>query len=388
MHVTRSAVLRVSYAHLRENTDEAQSLLGDLLISVTSFFRDAEPFKTLRTEAFPHLFAKSRLRRIDPRLGCGCATGEGSLFDRYAAYGGGRTARNRARRFSFSAPTGCRALTVGREGLFSAAIEADVGEERFRRLFFREGKDIGFARNYATWFCSPVTTSSRIPRLFAARPHLLQECSDLSRPRAAGTSFRTFNYAVRPGRILMLGLRDAADSPPGLFRIVDRNARVLQLFDGDKSRPCRAPAAWSRSEFITPSLPADGPPLGGPDDAASSRDRASAPPSILVDNPTACLICPRMPGAIFVPPAGPLTATLSIWCGRNSASSCVPRCTASFEQNQPTLSLPIRCASTASRHRVASLGQAACGKKSKGIACGHVFIEGRGGPKPTVARGP
>ena len=47
MQVTRAESPNDYYDVLRDNTDEAQALLGDLLISVTSFFRDKEAFQTL-----------------------------------------------------------------------------------------------------------------------------------------------------------------------------------------------------------------------------------------------------------------------------------------------------------------------------------------------------
>src|SRR5262249_28296670 len=56
MQVTRTDDLKEYYDFLRDNADEAQALLGDLLISVTTFFRDAEAFGALRSEVLPQLF--------------------------------------------------------------------------------------------------------------------------------------------------------------------------------------------------------------------------------------------------------------------------------------------------------------------------------------------
>src|SRR5690606_39932538 len=56
MQVTRADDLRTYYEHLRDTEEEAQALLGDLLISVTSFFRDREAFEALRTQVLPQLF--------------------------------------------------------------------------------------------------------------------------------------------------------------------------------------------------------------------------------------------------------------------------------------------------------------------------------------------
>src|SRR5262249_23962405 len=56
MQVTRTDDLGEYYEVLRDNIEEAQALLGDLLISVTTFFRDHDAFEALRTNVLPHLF--------------------------------------------------------------------------------------------------------------------------------------------------------------------------------------------------------------------------------------------------------------------------------------------------------------------------------------------
>src|SRR5262245_13725988 len=76
MQVTRSEDAKDYYDFLRDNAEEAQALLGDLLISVTTFFRDGEVFESLKSHVLPELFAgrsaSEPLRVWVP----GCATGE------------------------------------------------------------------------------------------------------------------------------------------------------------------------------------------------------------------------------------------------------------------------------------------------------------------------
>jgi CheR methyltransferase, all-alpha domain len=56
MQVTRTDKLNEYYALLREKPEEAQALLADLLISVTTFFRDRHAFETLKTHVLPQVF--------------------------------------------------------------------------------------------------------------------------------------------------------------------------------------------------------------------------------------------------------------------------------------------------------------------------------------------
>ncbi|WP_214072987.1 CheR family methyltransferase [Mucilaginibacter sp. dw_454] len=62
---------------LKENKGEQDALYNDMLISVTSFFRDPETFKVVCSEVFPELL-RAKLEKHDPlRIWiAGCATGE------------------------------------------------------------------------------------------------------------------------------------------------------------------------------------------------------------------------------------------------------------------------------------------------------------------------
>ena len=63
-------------AYLREHDEEIHRLVGDLLISVTSFFRDPEAFRVLETQVIPHLL-QSKDGDVSLRVWVpACATGE------------------------------------------------------------------------------------------------------------------------------------------------------------------------------------------------------------------------------------------------------------------------------------------------------------------------
>src|SRR5579871_6416662 len=76
MQVTRTEDLQQYYEVLRDNADEAQALLADLLISVTTFFRDHDAFEALKTHVLPGLFQDRELNATIRIWVSGCATGE------------------------------------------------------------------------------------------------------------------------------------------------------------------------------------------------------------------------------------------------------------------------------------------------------------------------
>jgi two-component system, chemotaxis family, CheB/CheR fusion protein len=76
MQVSRNDSIGSYINYLRSTPEEARELLADLLISVTSFFRDGDAFGTLARNAIQPIF-----KRLDENMGVrvwvvGCATGE------------------------------------------------------------------------------------------------------------------------------------------------------------------------------------------------------------------------------------------------------------------------------------------------------------------------
>ena len=76
MQVVNAATLQDYVAELRKVPSEATLLFRDLLIRVTSFFRDEETFKVLEAKVIPHLFEGKKADATVRAWVPGCATGE------------------------------------------------------------------------------------------------------------------------------------------------------------------------------------------------------------------------------------------------------------------------------------------------------------------------
>ena len=139
MRVAQMDSLFAYFRYLQGHPHEAQVLLKDLLISVTTFFRDAAAFEALREQVIPRLFegkgAGDEVRVWIP----GCASGEEAysiamlLMERLDAL----TPSPRLQLFACDLDED--ALAYAREGLYPETITADVDEARLHRFFVREG---------------------------------------------------------------------------------------------------------------------------------------------------------------------------------------------------------------------------------------------------------
>ncbi|MEZ4601137.1 MAG: EAL domain-containing protein [Syntrophotaleaceae bacterium] len=126
------------YVALLEASDQEPRALGqEILIGVTSFFRDPEAFETLRRRVIPRLF-DSRDPEDPVRIwhAC-CATGEevystAILISEYL-----QEKRIEVKVQIFATDIDEVAIAQARTGLYADDIAADVGEERLKAFFSR-----------------------------------------------------------------------------------------------------------------------------------------------------------------------------------------------------------------------------------------------------------
>jgi two-component system CheB/CheR fusion protein len=344
------------YEILRENPDEAQALLADLLISVTTFFRDKEAFETLRRLVLPHLFENRDPDDVVRVWACGCATGEEaySIAMLLLEEAGRRELRPTLQ--VFASDLDARALSTAREGRYPAAIETDVSEERLRRFFTREGdgyrvrqelRDVILFAHHDLLKDPPFSRvdliSCRNVLIYLDRELQEQVCS-------------TFNYALNPGGHLMLGPSETADHPPGLFRSLDRNSRIFQsaLKPGDKPRLLPRLLGPIRVREHAPLLAPAVTPGAALNDAVAHRRAIEtvAPPSILVDENHRVVHLSDTAGRFLQPSGGALTGDVVELVRSELRFELRSALHRAFEQRLPTLSLAIPVRFNGAAHRV------------------------------------
>jgi two-component system, chemotaxis family, CheB/CheR fusion protein len=120
---------------LRERPEELKQLAKDLLICVTSFFRDREMYRLLESEVIPELLhAKADdapLRVWVPA----CATGEEAYSIAMLVAEQITAAGKSCRLQLFATDIESDALDVARQGVYAESVLAEVGPERGTRFF-------------------------------------------------------------------------------------------------------------------------------------------------------------------------------------------------------------------------------------------------------------
>ena len=190
---------------LRQNQQEAARLANDMLIAVTSFFRDPDAFEELRAKVIIPL-VEQRTVQIPLRVWTvGCATGE-------EAYSIAILIREEMLRMKknfpvqiFASDVAADGLKYARESVYPESIAADVSEERLKRFFVKRDSSyqvVKEIRDLVTFAPHNVLMDPPFLRidLVSCRNLLIYIESETQR-RIHGL----FAFALKPGGYLFLG---------------------------------------------------------------------------------------------------------------------------------------------------------------------------------------
>jgi len=252
MHVLQEWTLEGYIERLSKEPDEPALLFRDLLIGVTSFFRDADAFAALDRLVIGSLLESKGAADLIRIWIPACATGEEVysiailLRERMAKLEGAPKAQ------LFATDIDEAALAVARAGRYPAALLDSMSPERLERYFvedaggYKIAKDV---RDMCVFSTHSVTRDPPFSRmdLISCRNLLIYLGGDMQ-----GRLASVFHYALRPGGHLFLGSAENLTQHADLFEPVDRKHLIFRRRDVLASAslfPVAGPAAW------LPSLP-------------------------------------------------------------------------------------------------------------------------------------
>ena len=211
-------------SRLEDDTDELAALQRDLLISVTSFFRDPGSFESLKKLVYPRIL-EGRPARAPVRVWVpGCATGEEAFS---IAISLSEYLKETGVSFPlqiFASDISVQAIEKARGGRYLENIAADMSAERLARYFTRiEGgyqvnKDL---REICVFTRHNLLTDPPFSKLdLVSCRNVLIYLSSVQK-----NIIPLFHYALKPNGFLMLGASETA-ALPELFSLVDRQHRI------------------------------------------------------------------------------------------------------------------------------------------------------------------
>jgi two-component system, chemotaxis family, CheB/CheR fusion protein len=211
--------------YLREHSAEAENLYQDILINVTSFFRNPEAFEVLKEKIFPPL-VEHRAPDEPVRIWVvGCSTGEEAYsvamaFTEFAGEGADHIPVQ-----VFATDINQKGIEKARAGLYSKNIAEDVSPERLRRFFteveggYRVGKPL---RDMCVFARQNVVADPPFLRMD------LISCRNLLiylEPVLQKQILPLLHYALKPAGVLWLGSSETTGVASDLFEPEDKKHR-------------------------------------------------------------------------------------------------------------------------------------------------------------------
>lgn len=208
--------------YLKEHPAELQILFKELLINVTSFFRDPEAFDFLKQDILPKLLADKPAGYAFRVWVAGCATGEEafSIAILLREYMDERQEEFKVQLYATDLDDD--AIAVARAGLYPPNIAADVTLERLRRFFIKEDAGYRVKKQIREMVVFAVQNIIKDPPFTKLD---LLSCRNLMiylEPELQNRLIPAFHYALKPGGVLFLSPSESIGSHPDLFAPLSR----------------------------------------------------------------------------------------------------------------------------------------------------------------------
>jgi two-component system CheB/CheR fusion protein len=221
--------LAVYARFLKENPAEVQVLFKELLINVTSFFRDSEAFVALKQTILPQMLAGKPDGYPFRVWVAGCASGEEAYSIAMVlceAMDEMRATHPQEPRFQiYATDLDDDAIATARAGCYPPAIALDVTPERLQRFFIKSPGELGGykvkkdIREMVVFAVQNVVKDPPFTKLD------LLSCRNLMiylEPELQNRLIPTFHFALKADGVLFLSASESITNHPELFLPLDR----------------------------------------------------------------------------------------------------------------------------------------------------------------------
>lgn len=229
--------------YVQSSPAEIKALYQDMLINVTSFFRNPAVFEAMKSDIFPNI-VKNRGKDAALRVWTpACASGEETYSVAIALleFLGLRSSQTAVQ--FFGTDVNDTSVARARAGIYPENIESDVSAERLRRFFtkveggYRISKNIRDVCIFAQHNVLNDPPFSQMDMICCRNLLIYLE------PAAQSRVISLFHYATRPGGYLVLGTSEGVGAASHLFAIENRSLK----FFSKKGLPSRQAVTFSLS---------------------------------------------------------------------------------------------------------------------------------------------
>ncbi|MGE0222389.1 MAG: CheR family methyltransferase [Acetobacteraceae bacterium] len=228
MHVLQMTDPLAFIDRMKKDAGQVTLLFHDLLIGVTSFFRDPEAYAALEREVIPKLFENKGPEDAVRVWVPGCASGEEAYSLAILLREHAPKTKRGLRLQIFASDIDEQAIEAARAGRYPAAIGSDIAPERLDRYFVREDGTYRIAndlREICLFSVHNLLQDAPFSKLdlISCRNLMIYLGNDLQ-----DRIIPLFHYALNDNGYLFLGTSENVTRHARLFTVLDRGHRIFQ----------------------------------------------------------------------------------------------------------------------------------------------------------------
>jgi len=213
---------------LKEHPSEVQLLFKELLINVTSFFRDPDVFVVLKQSVLPELLANKPDDYVFRVWVAGCATGEEAYSIAILLRELMDENHKEFRTQIYATDLDDDAIAVARAGLYLANIAQDISPERLRRFFIKEEAGLRVKKEIREMVVFAVQNVIKDPPFTKLD---LLSCRNLMiylEPVLQNKLIPAFHYSLKPDGVLLVSPSESIGNHTKLFEPINRKWKLYR----------------------------------------------------------------------------------------------------------------------------------------------------------------
>jgi two-component system CheB/CheR fusion protein len=213
---------------LNAHPGEIQLLLGELLINVTSFFRDPDAFQTIKNEILPLLFKNKGEVDFFRVWIAGCASGEEAysiaiLFREYMDL-----THNESKVSIHATDLDENSITAASAGVYEANIKEYVSQERLTRYFVKNEDHYCVKKNIRDMVVFEVQNILNGTPLTKQDLLCCRNVMIYLEPELQNRLIPMFHRALKPGGFFFLSPAESIGNHTQRFSVFNRKHKLYQ----------------------------------------------------------------------------------------------------------------------------------------------------------------
>lgn len=227
MTINQIKELKNYVRHMEKSSREVLSLYRELLIGVTSFFRDPMAYESLAEKVLPRIFENASDGTLRLWV-AGCSTGE-------EAYSLSILCREYMERVGraydvkiFATDIDRNAVEQAGNGVYPESIAADVTPERLTRFFLKQGDVYQVSRAVREMVVFAPHNILRDPPFTRIDMISCRNLLIYLQPVLQKKAFSLFQFSLKPGGFLFLGTSETVGDMTEQFELLDGKWKVYR----------------------------------------------------------------------------------------------------------------------------------------------------------------